>query len=251
LPYQAGVKNVARTIAMVGTALVASRLEASGSAGTAGGFHLVAQTVNFSFYTRDGRKPDARRCQRFLTETAENLGAPVQGRSDYFLYRQPEEIAVSAGQRVVGFTERAGQIHSLNEFHAHEIVHRVTFLLGDPGRFFNEGIAVAMGDQGRWHGRPVDELARRILATRSFRTLLEHFETLEPEATYPAAGSFVGWLIRGHGGLPRFSQFLKACGKAGFPREIKFREVYGMGLDEAAEAWATSLGPAAMVGETR
>lgn len=242
------MKNVARTIAVVGMAMVASRLEAS----SVGGFHLVAQTQNFSFYARDGRKPDAARCQSFLAETAKNLGAPVEGRSAYYLYRHPEEIAVSTGRRDTGITERAtGQIHSVREFHAHEIVHRVSSVLGDPGSFFNEGLAVAMGNEGRWQGAPVDKLAKAVLSTQTFRGLLEGFDKIDPDQSYPAAGSFVAWLIKNHGGLPKLSEFLKSCGQTGFPREMKFREIYGMGLDDAAAAWASSLSPAPQTTDLR
>lgn len=241
------MKSVARTIAVVGMAMVASRLEAS----SVGGFALVAQTENFSFYARDGRKPDAARCQSFLVETAKSLGASVEGRSAYYLYRHPEEIAASTGRRDTGITERAtGQIHSIREFHAHEIVHRVSSVLGDPGSFFNEGLAVALGNEGQWQGAPVDKLAKTVLRTQTFRGLLDGFDKIDPDQSYPAAGSFVGWLIKTHG-LPKLSEFLKACGKTGFPRDMKFREIYGMGLDDAAAAWANSLNPAPQTADLR
>lgn len=228
--------------------LPAGRLEAA----TAAGFRLVAETENFSFYTRDGRQPDAKRCQRFLTETAEKLGQPIEGRSAYYLYRHPEEIDLNMSGRNIGITEvTTGRIHSVREFHPHEIVHRVADLLGDPGPFFSEGLAVAMGNQGKWYGQPVDKIAREVLRERTFRSLVEDFPHIAPEHSYPASGSFVGWLIRNHGGLPRLSEFLRACGRAGFPREVRFRAIYGFGFDEASAAWAASLSPAIAVSDAR
>jgi hypothetical protein len=203
-----------------------------------GGFRLVAETANFAFYARDGRRPDANRCQRFLADTARQLGQPVDGKTPYYLYDYPDEIPVGNGSRS-GVTELPnGHIHSTQKFHAHEIVHRVAGLLGDPGPFFSEGLAVWMAERGVIDGRSVDEIAREARRTQPFRTFVDHFDEADPYQAYATAGSFVGWLVRHHGGLPRFSEFLRRCGRAGFPRGSRFREVFGFGLDEAAELWA-------------
>jgi hypothetical protein len=232
------VKTLMRTLLTIVAALAAGRLEAN----SIGGFRLVAQTENFSFYTRDNRRPDVKRCQRFLADTAKELGQAVEGRSEYFLYSHTDEIASNTGRPNSGVTELAsGRIHSVQEFHPHEIVHRVARLIGDPGPFFSEGLAVAMGNKGEWRGRPVDEMARPVSRERTLRSLVDDFTRIDTDKSYAAAGSFVTWLIRNHGGLPRLSDFLRACGKAGFPRDIRFREIYGFGLDEAGEAWAASL----------
>jgi len=238
------VKTWARTILAAVALLLAGRLEATT------GFHLVAETENFSFYSRDGRRPDAKRCQRFLTDTAKKLGQPIEGRAAYYLYRHPEEIDLSEGRDNAGVTElTTGRIHSVQEFHPHEIVHRVAGLIGDPGPFFTEGLAVAMGNEGTWYGQPVDKIARQVLRERTFRSLVGDFPRIATEQSYAAAGSFVGWLIRNHGGLPRLSEFLRACGRAGFPREVRFRAIYGFGFDEASADWAASLSPSVAVSD--
>jgi hypothetical protein len=228
-----------RTTIVVAALLACRTSEAS----HIGGFRLVGETANFAFYARDGRRPDAKRCQRFLNDTARDLGQIVEGKAPYYLYAHQDQIPVGSGRRN-GMTELpSGNIHSVHEFHPHEIVHRVAGLLGDPGPFFSEGLAVWMAERGVIQGRSVDAIAREGLDVHAFRTIVDRFPEVEPVAAYATAGSFVGWLVRNHGGLPRLSDFLRKCEKAGFPRPSRFRVVYGFSLDEAAEQWRLSLAP--------
>jgi len=205
------------------------------------GFQLVAQTENFAFYARPGNKVDAERCQHFFAKTAQLLSQDMAGRqSAYYVHKFPEEIAFATGMYSTGAALSTGDIHSTRSFHPHEIVHRVAFELGDPGTFFREGLAVALGDEGRWNGTAVDKLARASARRWSFRTVADRFEALESDASYPLAGSFVGHLIRSHG-VAKVAAFFRACGSKPETRDLRFQEVFGQSLDDAAKAWTDGL----------
>lgn len=207
------------------------------------GFSLSAETRNFAFYTRDDLKVDAARSQRFLDDTARRLGVRVQGRRPYFRYRWTEELAFVVGpdaSSASGAYLSSGEIHSTKAFDAHEIVHRVAFELGDPGAFFQEGLAVALGDDGRYGDVKVDEIARGLLAPVDLRTLIERFQTVAPEVRYPLAGSFVRFLIRRHG-LARLAEFFRACASDGRAREAQFARVMGSSLHDEGRGWIASL----------
>src|SRR3989442_8310276 len=83
------MKSLARTTLTVAAILVAAGLEAS----PLPGFHLAAQSENFLFYTRDSRKVDAARSQRFLAGTARLLGGEVRGKGAYYGAPHPGEVA--------------------------------------------------------------------------------------------------------------------------------------------------------------
>jgi hypothetical protein len=67
-------------------------------------------------------------------------------------------------------------------------VHAVAGGLGDPGRFFHEGLAVALGDEGRWDGRAVDALVRALAATVDRKQLVKSFDSLPSARRVPRRG---------------------------------------------------------------
>jgi hypothetical protein len=202
---------------------------------------LKAQTSHFSFYARQDGKVDAERTERYLAQVQTLLGQSFSGRAEYYRYGTPQEVAASTGTYAAGVTfTRARQIHSTEEFHAHEIVHLVAGQLGDPGSFFQEGLAVAIGNEGRWHGKRVDELARQRARTVRLSALVARFDTLDTDVAYPLAGSFVASLIRAHG-VAKVAEFFKACGPTGADRDAAFARTFGTTLDEAGAAWTASL----------
>src|SRR6266496_3576224 len=213
------MKSLARTTLTVAAILVAAGLEAS----PLPGFHLVAQSENFLFYTRDSRKVDAARSQRFLAGTARLLEVEVQGKAAYYVHQHPEEVASTTGVYGSGVTDlKTGEINAVSAFHRHEIVHRVAGALGDPGRFFQEG------------------LAARVRRDAGARRVVEDFARLEPNTAYPVAGSFVGFLIRTYGAR-RVSDFFRGCRPAAPERDRRFRDVFGVTVDQAWTSWSEAL----------
>ena len=224
--------------------LVAAILAAAMPVGTGmpKGFDVAAETRNFVFYTRDGGTVDAAKNQRFLDEIAGKLGARVDDKKAYYRYQWSEELAFVVGPAATsasGAYMATGDIHSTKELDQHEIVHRAAFAIGDPGALFQEGLAVELGDQGRYGKSKVDELARRAAGQVAFRTLLDRFTSVAPEVRYPLAGSFVKFLIAQHG-LPKLSEFFRACPNQR-ARDAQFAQVFGVTLDAAGSAWVAAL----------
>src|SRR5262245_49841562 len=158
---------------MVGGAVLAG---VSLQAGPLPGFALTAQTPHFSFYSRDRQKVDAEKSERYLEQVEQLLGEQVHGRAEYYRYGTAQELAAGTGTYASGVTfAHAAQIHSTREFHAHEIVHLVAGQMGDPGTFFQEGLAVVLGNQARWQGVDVDRLARKAAKGASLPSLVAGF----------------------------------------------------------------------------
>jgi hypothetical protein len=203
------------------------------------GFTLAARTAHFSFYTR-GPRVDAQKSERFLTWIEATLGQELDGRADYYCYARMEDLAAITGTYAQGITYAgAREIHSTRGYHAHEIVHLLAGQIGDPGPFFQEGLAVALGDGGRWNGTDVDTLARKALAKVRVGDLLERFDRVDGQKAYPAAGSFVRALIRTQGAL-KVAAFFHACPHSGY-RDAAFERIFGKPLARAAAEWEEAL----------
>jgi hypothetical protein len=209
-------------------------------AGPLPGFVLTAETKHFSFYAQDGRRVDAARAEASLQRVEQLLGQTVAGRSEYYRYGSEQELAAGTGTYAAGVTfPAARQIHSIKECHDHEIVHLVAGQLGNPGAFFQEGLAVALGNQGRWRGKPVNRIAKAGARRRRFPDLVAGFDGLDPEVSYPLAGSFVLRLIETHG-IAKVAAFFRAC-RPGQDRQRAFLQVFGQSLEGEGAAWLASL----------
>jgi len=204
------------------------------------GFVLTAQTEHFSFYTR-GEKVDAPKAERFLEHVAEILGQPLDGRAEYYRYGSPEELAAGTGTYASGVTYPwTHQIHSTEGFHAHEIVHLVAAQLGNPGTFFQEGLAVALGNESKWHGQDVHKIAKKLGRGITIDRLVTSFDHLDAETAYPLAGSFMAHLIKVHG-IDKVAQFFRASGPRGTDTEAAFRQSLGMSYQQADQEWLAAL----------
>lgn len=200
---------------------------------------MAAQTEHFVFYTRDNRNVDAEKSERYLRKVSLLLGQRVSGRTDYYRYSTPEQVAVATGTYAAGVTfARLRQIHSIEPFHAHEIVHLVAGQLGNPGAFFEEGLAVALGNEGKWYGKNVDALAKPAAKAAKISTLVASFERMDAQLAYPVAGSFVASLIKVHG-IAKVASFFRAC--SGKNLDDAFARTFGLTLEEAGTAWTRSL----------
>jgi hypothetical protein len=232
------MSKTVRTLALGVGLVVAGRLHA---APPLPGFTLRVETPRFAFYARGTQTVDARKSERFLSRIEALLGARVTGRAEYYRYGSPEELAQGTGTYASGVTFAATrEIHSTHAFHAHEIVHLVASQLGDPGAFFHEGLAVVLGNDGKWNGKDVSDLARPLVRRASFRTLLAQFDSMDPQRGYPLAGSFVAYLVRTHG-LDKVADFFRRCPPTGGDREAAFARVFGNSLDSAGASWIASL----------
>jgi hypothetical protein len=233
-----------KTLALTLATAVSLLLGSSVSADPVAGLPVVAETKNFVYFAKHGKAADAKRCQIFLDEISRLLHQPVAGRAAYYVHERPEDVASASGFSAFaasGITSPStGDIHTVFAFHRHEIVHRVALELGDPGLFFQEGLAVALGDEGRLGRLRVDELARRSAENGTIGTLVDDFASLDPQTSYAVAGSFVGYLIRTHG-VDRVADFFRRCGSNPEERQVHFRRTFGLTLEAAGAAWAAAL----------
>lgn len=218
--------------AIIALALLAPALQAA----PLPGFALAAQTPHFSFYSR-GEKVDAQKVEKRVTELEKMFGQTVK-HADYYRYATAQEVAAGTGQYAAGVTfAAAGEVHSTEAFHEHELVHLVAGQLGAPGAFFEEGLAVAIGNHGRWHGRSVDQVAKGTTATVD--AMVAGFDRMDPEQAYAVAGSFVGHLVRTQG-LEKVSAFFRAC-RPGTDTASAFASAFGKTLQAAGTEWQASL----------
>jgi hypothetical protein len=112
--------------------------------------------------------------------------------------------------------------------------------MGNPGVFFQEGLAVALGNEAKWQGKDVDSLARKTAASVRVSTLVARFESLDADTGYAVAGSFVNHLIKTHG-IAKVAEFFRACPASGANASAAFARTFGQSLDEAGAAWTASL----------
>ena len=232
------MSKMTRTVAMLAVGIVAA---ANLQAAPLPGFVLTAQTQHFSFYSRDNQKVDTQRTERYLAQVEQLLGQQVEGRAEYYRYASAQELAAGTGTYAAGLTlAHSGQIHSTQAFHAHEIVHLVAGQMGNPGVFFQEGLAVAIGNEAKWQGKDVDSLARKVAGSAKLSAYVARFDSLDADTAYAVAGSFVSRLIKTHG-IAKVAEFFRACGPAGTNPAAAFARTFGQSLDEAGVAWAASL----------
>lgn len=201
------------------------------------GFSLVAETKRFAFYTR-GEKVDANKVEATMSRLEGELGARFDGRAEYYRYGSPQEVAAGTGHYAEGVTfAEQGTVHSVEACHDHELVHLVAGRMGNPGAFFQEGLAVALGNKGRWQGKSVDHFARKVDAP--VEALIAGFDRIEPNTAYAVAGSFVGHLVRAHG-AKKVAEFFKESPR-GTAVPAAFAKVFGQSLAEAGQEWRKAL----------
>jgi len=202
------------------------------------GFVLAGQTQHFSFYSR-GEKVDTEKVERRVAEFEKVLGQPLTHKANYYRYSTAQEIAAGTGYYAAGVTFAAtGDVHSTEPCHDHELVHLIAGGFGgDPGAFFQEGLAVSVGNKGEWHGKSVDRLAR---ASRvDVATMVAGFDRFEANTAYAVAGSFVGYLVRTHG-MAQVTAFFRACGPK-VDTKVAFAQTFGATIDAVSANWRKSL----------
>ncbi len=208
------------------------------------GFALTAQTEHFSFYTRDKQAVEAKKTEQYVAKVEQLLGERLSGRADYYRYSSAEEIEFATGRYAAGLTVATsgpGQIHSMKPFHPHEIVHLVAEHLGNPGTFFHEGLAVAVGDEAHWAGKSVDAIAKEMVKAgriSSVSNLVAEFDRMDPQSAYPVAGSFVAFLIKTHG-IEKTTEFFRACSRGN--TGTAFLHTFGQTMDQAGAGWLAAL----------
>ena len=216
--------------------LTVAAILGSGPAASAAlpGFTLAARTPRVSFYSR-GQKVEVAKVEASLTRIEGALGTRLAGHASYYRYETAQEVAAGTGHYAAGVTF-AGQVHSTSACHDHELVHLVAAQMGDPGRFFQEGLAVALGDETRGLRRA----AKKALANgQPLTSWVAGFDSQNADAAYAVAGTFVRHLIDTQGMEKVRALFKASRSEAGVPRA--FAAAFGQGFEESFAAWRADL----------
>lgn len=231
------------TVALLATLAGAVVAEAQ----TVPGFQAIGGSARIRVFSRteprlsrQGRE-GLKRTDSYLRRLEGVLGQRLEDRIDYYRYERPEDIAVQTGVYATGLTHIGDTVvHSTLDYHPHELVHAVAGRLGNPGRFFHEGLAVTLGDEGRWAGREVDAGAAMLPGATTWNGLRGAFDRLDVDSAYTLAGSFVGYLIEAEG-LAKLVGFFRRCEAGPADTEQAFRATYGRSLDRAVAGWRAAL----------
>lgn len=203
------------------------------------GFALSGQTTHVAVYARPGQKADAAGVEKQVARLAHDLGVADLGRAEYYHYDEAGDLMAVTGTYAGGVTYASRrEVHSTKDSRDHELVHLVAFQLGNPGAFFQEGLAVALGDRGRFLGRSVDQLAKAAAKRASLTALIAGFDSRQPGVGYAVAGSFMKWLV-GQYGLPKVADFFRAS-KSQDPASA-FQSVFAQSLAGAGAQWASQV----------
>lgn len=216
--------------------LTVAAILASGPSASAAlpGFTLAARTPRISFYSR-GQKVDVAKVEASLTRIEGELGTRLAGHASYYRYASAQEVAAGTGHYAAGVTF-AGQVHSTSACHDHELVHLVAAQMGDPGRFFQEGLAVALGDESRG----LRKTAKKALSGgQPLTAWIAGFDGQDSGAAYAVAGTFVRHLIDTQGMDKVRALFRASRSEGDVPRA--FAATFGQGLEEAAASFRASL----------
>lgn len=226
------IKSVVGTVAMT---VAASNL----SAAPLPGFSLSGETTQVAVYARPGQKADAAGVGKQVARLARDLGISDLARADFYHYDEAADLMAVTGTYAGGITyPTRRQVHSTKKSRDHELVHLVAFQLGNPGAFFQEGLAVVLGDRGRFQGRSVDALAKPFARQSSLVSLIATFDAQQPGQGYAIAGSFMKFLVETQG-LAKVAEFFRATQAQG--ASDAFQSVFALSLAEAGAQWAAQV----------
>lgn len=214
------------------------------------------ETDSYSFRYAPGDTVDASRQEAFHRWAVATLEVQMLQRVTYNKFLSRAHMGDVTGHASTnGYAEPSTfTIFTIWPMDNHEAVHVLSALFGTPPALFNEGVAVALqtdplrGDfVPRWNGTPLHEWARtfrrqgtlvelgRLLASSDFRRL-------DPNVTYPEAGSFVRFLLDRHG-LETLKRLFRDVGYSESAVSVRqrFEATYGSTIEDAERAWWAML----------
>ena len=206
------------------------------------GFHLVAATARVDYFAMSdssAKVDDARKVEQMLEAIERRMGQRGPGRLSYYRVSYVADMQRLTGRPLLGVTDAQGRrIISCVAVHAHEIVHSVAISMGEPGRFFDEGLAVALSGEPEWKSKRLHQGAKAGLEKRALPRYLADFDGAAPDDAYAVAGAFVEHLIAQHG-LAKVLEFVRGCETC--PRDEMFQRTFGVTVADAGAAWSTQL----------
>lgn len=213
-------------------------------------------TSDYHFRFASGDAVDAAWQESYHRWLHETLALPPTPRVEYRKYRDVRHMHRITGFNGNGWSEPDDLVlHTVWARDNHEIVHVVVnHHLGIPPGLFSEGVAVAhqVDPQGRdrqprWNGRPLHAIARELAVAGRLPDLeavieTEGFARMDPEVSYPMAGSFVSFLLA-EAGLPPFKSLARSSHHQDPVAKIRedFESAYGGPIDEWWARWLKLL----------
>lgn len=204
------------------------------------GFELRQETARADWYAKPGLKIDIKKCEKFLAKTEKLFGVTVP-RFTYLRVQFPEQVFALSPTHLYaeGVTDAdTMRILSTKDCHVHEIVHLVTFQLGNPDRLLAEGIAQMLGNDNTKEDRRIanqhawergDTYMAAALAIN--RPVSDNSEVYD---WYVLGDDWVRYLVK-HYGIRKFVAFIK--GNCKVSAADAFRQVYGQELDDVFNEW--------------
>jgi hypothetical protein len=215
-------------------------------------------TAHFDFAWAAGDRVDAEWQEAFHDWATRELQVTITRRISYSKYLSPAHmLALHYGPGNVNawadpdlFT-----VHSIWPTDNHEVIHLYASTFGRATSLLNEGLAVAYqvdpirNDMTpRWNNRHVHDVSAgwrrqgRLVALARMLTI-DEFRAADSQVSYPAAGSFVRFLLDTHGGVPRIKALFGRSTQRDPPETTRrnIEEVYGKGLEVLEAEWHALL----------
>jgi hypothetical protein len=211
-------------------------------------------TPHFDYHYSQGDAVDAAWQEAFHEWATRELRVSVTRRITYYKYMSPAHmLALHNGPGNVNAWADPDRfvLHTIWPTDSHETIHLYASLFGRATSLFNEGLAVAFqvdpvrGDMTpRWNNRHVHDVTRSLRQQGRLPPLdalltLDAFRRADSQMSYPAAGSFVRYLLDSHGGIEPIRD-LFARSRHDDPAEasrLNFEAVYLQPLQAIEAEW--------------
>ncbi len=238
--------------------LLALGCDRSPTAPTGPGLSEHVSTAHFEFAWSAGDRVDVEWQEAFHDWATRELQVDVTRRISYSKYLSPAHmLALHYGPGNVNawadpdlFT-----VHTIWPTDNHEVIHLYASTFGRATSLLNEGLAVAYqvdpirGDMTpRWNNRHVHDVSAawrrqgRLISLDQMLTI-DRFRAVDSQVSYPAAGSFVRFLLDAHGGVQPIKTLFSRSTQQDAPETTRrnIADVYGRTLEELETEWHALL----------
>ena len=216
------------------------------------GWLLDRESQHFIYYTQPGQSiPDGsvKLNETTYAKVTELFPATRATKIKYYKYRSQTDLQQAFGRPRKGYahqTDEGSAVHSVYSCHPHEVIHAITYSMGRPPAFFEEGLAVAYDWRFALEEGEVHALARRKLLQQQLfplRSILttSGFRAYNSITSYIEAGSFVKYLMDTYGPDKMRSLFTVPRYSDSREIEIAFKAIYGQSIPEMESEWQTFL----------
>jgi hypothetical protein len=254
---------LARLRAVTSLGIIAAVAVACGGGPTApteSGLQLTQTlaTAHFDFRWSAGDAVDAAWQEAFHEWATRELQVTAVRRIQYNKYLSPSHmLALHYGPGDVNAWADPDlyTVHTIWPTDNHETIHLYAATFGRMPPLFNEGLAVAFqmdpirGDMTpRWNNRQVHDVTKSLRALGTLVPLvrlltIDGWRGVNSQVAYPAAGSFVRFLLDTRGGIVPLKALFALSTQTDAPDLVRrnFEEIYRRSLDAVEIEWIAFL----------